>query len=123
VDPLVQHRQQQLDRLAPHARRAGGKRVRPQQHRRTHHLGRERLTHRTGVAAKQVQLQPAGVLTRDRDIDEPAESRVDAVRGRARLDRPLDQGTRGIDLLQRLRTQTRRRARDRHPLDIVDREV
>ena len=101
VDARGEQRQQQLDRLPPNARGAGGQRVGAQQDRRAHDLGRERLADAAGVAAQQVELQPRDLVMRDRDVDEPAEAGVHPVGRRARLDGPLDQRARRRDPLDR----------------------
>ena len=61
----VEHRDEPLERLEPHAREALGQHVRAQQHERARLGLAERLADARGVAAHQVQLQLAQLLARD----------------------------------------------------------
>ena len=122
--PAVDALDQELDRLDARARVALRERVRAQQHRRAHDLGRVRLADAARVAAEEPQLELLGQLLRDRRRDEPAEPRVDPVGVLARPVRgALDQLAGGAHPVSR-----RVGERDGRPLhgdvpDVVDREV
>ena len=77
--PRVQHRDQQVEGLGPHAAEALGQHVRAQQHERARLRLVERLADARGVAAHQVQLQLAQLVARDHDVGEVAEAGGDAV--------------------------------------------
>ena len=100
--------------------RTGRQRIGPQQDRRAHDLGRERLADTAGMAAQQVELQPRDLIMRDRHVDEPAEAGVHTVGRRARLDGLLDQRARRRDPPDRPITEPHRRAAKRHALDVLD---
>ena len=75
----VEEREEQLDGLDPSPRVPLRERVRAEEHRRADDLGGIRVTDAAGVRAEQSQLQLGGLLFRDRDGNEAAESGVDAV--------------------------------------------
>ena len=111
---------QQLDRLDVRARVALRERVRAQQHRRAHDLGRIGLPDAARMAAQQAQLQLLDLIVGDRLGDEAAEAGVDAVRVLGRL---VDQRPGGPHARARLVGERDRRAVDGDLPDVVDPEV
>ena len=118
-----EQRQQQLDGLAADAGRAGRERVRAQQHRGPHDLGREGVTDAAGVAAQQVELQPRDLVVLDGDVHEAAEPGVDPIGRRARLDRLVDHRPRAGDPVDRDLPQRDRGAAERDVLGLLDGEI
>ena len=115
--PRFEALDEQLDGLDARARVALRERVRAQQHRRAHDLGRIRVADAARVAAQEAELELLGQLLGDRLRDEAAEARVDAVRVLARAVRgALDELARGAHPLARARRRARpARRRPRPP--------
>ncbi len=96
MDAGVEHADDQLGEHGPDAAGAEQQDVGAQQHHRAHGLFRKRIAHARGMAADQVQLQPAQVAGRDAYVGELAEARRHAVHGIASGDGGFD-GTPGGD--------------------------
>jgi len=82
----VQHRQQRVDHLLAHARRAARQAAGLEGQRQPHHRRGKRRPDAHAVRADQVELQPVELVGRDARAGELAEAGVDAV------DRPLAGG-------------------------------
>ncbi len=115
---------QQAGDLRPRARVALRQRVRAEQHRRAHHLGRVGLSDAAGMAAEQAHLQLFRQLLRDGLRDEAAEPRVDAVGVLGRpVRRALDELTRRRHPRPRGVGELDRPALDGDRPDVLDGEV
>ena len=86
----VQHRDQQLDHLGPHAGQADRKGIRPQQQHRADDLVGQRIAHARGMRPDEVALKCRGLAGIDARVGEVAEAGGDPVDGCPLGDQPLD---------------------------------
>ena len=95
MNPVIDERDEQFQRLEPDAGESLREHVCPQRHRRAHDGDRQRIADAGRMAAEEIHLQLRERVGRNRNLGEVAEAGVDAVRRLAALREVLDDRARG----------------------------